>query len=73
MTERLLGARYCLASVFENFGENVFIMESEKATPTPKFQNKGGQWDYGLLAPSVSPLGARSGRDLFPDQPGQNG
>lgn len=40
----MLGAMYCLASLFENFEKNVFIKESGKAIPTPKFQNKGGHW-----------------------------
>lgn len=39
--EGVLGAGYCLDSLFGNFGGNAFIRVSEKHILTPKFQNKG--------------------------------
>lgn len=72
MREGMLGAMYCLASLFENFEKNVFIRESGKAILALKFQNKGGQWELQASC-TLFLFGARSGRDLFPKQPGQNG
>lgn len=60
MKEGVIGAGHCLDSLIGNFGENIVVMASEKAAPTPKFQNKEFSGNYRHLAPSVSLFGALS-------------